>query len=82
VKYVIVPNEMSAVRLRRTGLEYRNSVKGPLAASFLSNINATSGHAHILRYVMNCEKMAVTDMSFHQRAATETVKEGNSVGVI
>jgi hypothetical protein len=33
--------------------------------------------------VMHCEKMAVTDMSFHQRIAIEfRVKEGNSAEVI
>jgi hypothetical protein len=33
--------------------------------------------------VMHCEKMAVTGMSFHQRAVIAfLVKEGNSAGVI
>jgi hypothetical protein len=33
--------------------------------------------------MMHCEKMAVTDMSFHQRDVIEfLVKEGNSVGII
>jgi hypothetical protein len=32
---------------------------------------------------MHCEKMAVTDMSFHQRSDIEfLVKEGKSAGVI
>jgi len=46
-------------------------------------MNAKSAHAHLLLPVMHCEKMAVTDMSFRQRAVIEfLVKEGNSVGVI
>jgi hypothetical protein len=33
--------------------------------------------------VMHCEKIAVTDMSFHQRAVSEfLLQEGNSAGVI
>jgi len=37
------------------------NVIGPLAASFLSSMNAKSAHAHLLHSVMPCEKMAVTD---------------------
>jgi hypothetical protein len=31
---------------------------------------------------MHCEKMAVTDMAFHQHVIKFAVKEENSVGVI
>jgi hypothetical protein len=51
------------------------SVKGPLAATSLSNMNAKSPHAHIFSH---CEKMVVIDISFRQRAVIEVlVKRGN-----
>jgi len=59
------------------------SVIGPLAASSLSNTNAKSAHAHLLRsrHVLresDCYRHVVL-----QRAVIEFhVKEGNSAGVI
>jgi hypothetical protein len=58
------------------------SIAGPLAASFLSNMNAKSAHAHLLR-----SRYALRENGCHrhlvQRSVIEfLVKEGNSAGVI
>jgi hypothetical protein len=58
-------------------------ITGPLAVSSLSKMNVKQRMRTSYIPFMHCEKMAVTDMSFGQRAAIEfLMKEGNSVGFI
>jgi hypothetical protein len=59
------------------------SFKESLRASSLSNMNANPRMRTSYVPVMHCEKMAVTDMSFRQRAVIEFLaEEGNSAAVI
>jgi hypothetical protein len=77
----IVPKEMSAVDYEELGLQIVTVVIGKLTASY--NMDAKSGHGHLLCSRHALREMALTDMSFHQRAVIEfLVKEGNSAGVI
>jgi hypothetical protein len=68
----VVSKEMSTVRLQRIGQKYRKNVIGPLTASLLSKMNEENQHLRTSYVpVMHCEKMAVIDMSLHQRAVIE-----------
>jgi hypothetical protein len=56
------------------------SITGPLATSSLSNKNAKSAHAHLLRSSPASRKMAVTDMSFRHRAVIEFLVKRGKLG--
>jgi hypothetical protein len=59
------------------------SITEQLAASSIFDMNVNSEHRTSYVPVMHCEKMAVTDISFRQRAVMEFhLKEANSAGVI